>query len=70
VYNKANEIAVNAFLLKKIKFLDIFKVVEMSLNDCNLINLKIDDLNNIFEIITLSEESALKSINKIVGSVV
>lgn len=70
VYNKSNEIAVQAFLSEKIKFLDIFKVVEMSLNDCSQINNKIITLDNIFEITALSEKIALKNINKIVGSVI
>ncbi|MFQ3361739.1 MAG: 1-deoxy-D-xylulose-5-phosphate reductoisomerase [Alphaproteobacteria bacterium] len=69
VYSKANEIAVNAFLLKKIKFLDIFKVVEMSLNDYELTSNKIVTLDNIFETVALSEKYALKCIDKIIGRV-
>jgi|TARA_B100002003_G_C14125941_1_gene541529 1-deoxy-D-xylulose-5-phosphate reductoisomerase len=48
VLNAANEIAVNAFLQEKIKFLDIPKLIEKMLNEHNII--KNPDLNEIMEV--------------------
>lgn len=45
VFNAANEIAVELFLKNKIKFLDIYKIIEQAMNEHSIINLD-DELNS------------------------
>ncbi|MBZ4683783.1 MAG: 1-deoxy-D-xylulose-5-phosphate reductoisomerase [Fusobacteriaceae bacterium] len=48
VFNAANEIAVELFLNNKIKFLDIYKIIENEMNNHNIIN--VNNLETILEI--------------------
>ena len=50
--NAANEIAVDAFLKKKISFLSIHRVVEKTLNKAS-----ISDINSIKDVIEIDQES-------------
>jgi len=52
VLNAANEIAVEAFLSKKIPFLSISKVVDLTLNKSNIC-----EMNNIDDVLSVDEES-------------
>lgn len=56
IMNAANEIAVGAFLNKKIGFLDIVKTVELILEKSTFRNLK-----NISEVVALDQETRLKT---------
>ena len=45
VFNSANESAVDLFLNKKIKFLDIYKIIDLCLENINFVaNPSIEDL--------------------------
>ena len=52
IYNAANEVAVEAFLQKQIKFLDIVKVVESTLE-----NSSINEICSIDDVIAIDEET-------------
>ncbi|MBS40382.1 MAG: 1-deoxy-D-xylulose-5-phosphate reductoisomerase [Rhodospirillales bacterium] len=52
IFNAANEVAVEAFLQKQIKFLDIVKVVE-----CTLENSSINEVCSIDDVIAIDEET-------------
>ena len=52
IYNAANEVAVEAFLQKQIKFLDIVKVVESTLE-----NSSINEVCSIDDVIAIDEET-------------
>ena len=52
VLNAANEIAVEAFLNKKIPFLSISKIVDLTLNKSNIC-----EMNNIEDVLNIDKES-------------
>ena len=58
ILNAANEIAVDSFLNKKIKFLSISKVVEKTLNRSS-----ISSINSIKDVIEIDNESRLIASN-------
>ena len=43
VFNASNEIAVELFMKKKIKFLDIYRIIEESMNSHQVVTLNIDN---------------------------
>ena len=47
VFNASNEIAVELFMKKKIKFLDIFRIIEESMNSHQVVSLDADNAFNI-----------------------
>ena len=49
VFNASNEIAVELFMKKKIKFLDIYRIIEESMNSHQVVTLKIDNALNIIK---------------------
>ena len=65
VYNAANEIAVEAFLAGRIRFLDIFAIVEQTLDNARIFNS--DDIDSIIEADSNSRELALRQIEKTRG---
>ena len=49
VFNASNEIAVELFMKKKIKFLDIYRIIEESMNSHQVVTLNIDNALNIIK---------------------
>ena len=49
VFNASNEIAVELFMKKKIKFLDIYRIIEESMNSHQVVSLNIDNALNIIK---------------------
>ncbi len=60
ILNSSNEVAVNAFLGRKIGFLDIAKVVDNSLN-----NIKSSNLNSLQDVLEFNEEVILRTLETI-----
>ena len=51
VFNASNEIAVELFMKKKIKFLDIYRIIEEAMNSHQVLSLNNDNaLNTIKEV--------------------
>ena len=49
VFNASNEVAVELFMKKKIKFLDIYRIIEESMNSHQVVTLNIDNALNIIK---------------------
>ena len=49
VFNASNEVAVELFMKKKIKFLDIYRIIEEAMNSHQVVNLNIDNALNIIK---------------------
>ena len=49
VFNAANEVAVELFMKKKIKFLDIYRIIEEAMDNHNLISLDTDEALSIIK---------------------
>ena len=49
VFNAANEVAVELFMKKKIKFLDIYRIIEEAMDNHNLISLDTDETLSIIK---------------------
>lgn len=64
-FNAANEIAVNAFLERKIKFIDIFRVIEKSMNISESSN--VDSMESIIEADKNGRAKAREIVDEICG---
>ena len=49
VFNASNEVAVELFMKKQIKFLDIYRIIEESMNSHQVVTLNIDNALNIIK---------------------
>tara|TARA_Y100000588_G_C14149180_1_gene879808 strand:+ start:212 stop:1417 length:1206 start_codon:yes stop_codon:yes gene_type:complete len=63
VLNAANEVAVEAFLKKKITFLDVIKIVESTLNYCDA-----NEISSLSDLISADEEARVIAAERVTGS--
>ena len=49
VFNASNEVAVELFMKKKIKFLDIYRIIEEAMNSHQILSLNTDNALNIIK---------------------
>ncbi|NME35674.1 1-deoxy-D-xylulose-5-phosphate reductoisomerase [Fusobacterium sp. FSA-380-WT-3A] len=64
VLNAANEVSVDLFLKKKIKFLDIYKIIEKAMDNHSLV--EIDDLDSILKVDRETREWIYKNYKEII----
>jgi 1-deoxy-D-xylulose-5-phosphate reductoisomerase len=67
ILNAANEIAVEAFLKRRIGFLDISRVVESALNDSPHANVAVDTLDGVLAIDARARELASHICRRVVN---
>ena len=64
VFNTSNEVAVNSFLKKEIKFLDIIKIIKKILISAKKYNIKkIDDIYHIDKVIRMKTNNYINNCN-------
>ena len=49
VFNASNEVAVELFMKKKIKFLDVYRIIEEAMNNHQVLSLNTDNALNIIK---------------------
>jgi len=65
ILNAANEIAVHAFLARRIGFLDIARVVDRALSSPNLLDGEIEDLEHVLELDVRTREFANDEVGRL-----